>query len=141
MTAPTLIEENRTLLSFSYTSDPFKADSTTRTDKKVLPKLMEMITNKPVDCPNWQISTETFHAKDNAHHSISPSTYGDNVLKHTKELLIFLESEKSSIEHRYMSEQFLTEALEELMELDDYAKEEGFDPPSPIAKELARKLL
>ena len=48
---------------------------------------------------------------------------------------------KETLAHKNASEKFLAEALDELAELDDYAKEEEFDPPSPIAKELARKLL
>ena len=39
------------------------------------------------------------------------------------------------------NEKFLAEALDELAELDDCAEEDEFAPPSPIAKNLARKLL
>ena len=39
------------------------------------------------------------------------------------------------------SEKSLAEALSELEELDDYAAEEEFSPPSPIAKNIARGIL
>ena len=39
------------------------------------------------------------------------------------------------------SEKSLTEALSELEELDDYAAEEEFSPPSPTAKKIARDIL
>ena len=39
------------------------------------------------------------------------------------------------------SEKSLAEALSELEELDDYAAEEEFSPPSPIAKKIARDIL
>lgn len=39
------------------------------------------------------------------------------------------------------SEKFFTEALAELEELDDYATEEELSPPSPITRNLVRKIL
>ena len=136
MTTTTLIESDISL------STNFALGVNLTAYQQALLSDTDMVTNKSAHWVAESISTETVRLEYVNYLTSFVNNYlGKLAYYSNQNAYSDIRDYLHTIGRRLESEKFLTEALDELAELDDCAKEEEFDPLSPIAKKLARKLL